>query len=60
MGAPCRLFSENLIDWYSKAKLEEKDFEVVFVSLDGSLKAFEINFKEMPWLAIPYTDKEKI
>lgn len=57
---PCRLFSDNLIDWYSKANLEVKDFEVVFVSLDGNLEALKSNFKDMPWLAIPYTDKEKI
>ena len=33
-------------------------FEVVFVSLDGNEAAFEKNFEEMPWLAVPFKDED--
>ena len=33
---------------------------MVFVSIDGNKEAFERNFKEMPWLAVPYDDDQKI
>ena len=28
------------------------------MSLDGNLEAFERNFAEMPWLAVPYQDEK--
>lgn len=37
-----------------------KVFEVVFVSIDGNQAAFDRNYKEMPWLAIPYKDESRI
>jgi nucleoredoxin len=51
---PCRLFTKTLKDFYENTNKESKQVEVVFVSLDGNKDAFENNFKEMPWLAVPY------
>ena len=39
---------------------EGKVFEVIFVSIDGNAEAFERNFAEMPWLAVPYSDDARI
>ena len=30
------------------------------MSIDGSAEAFERNFTEMPWLAVPYSDEPRI
>ena len=34
--------------------------EVIFVSQDGNNDAFERNFAEMPWLAVPKDDEQRI
>ncbi len=57
---PCRLFTPSLADVYSKINEKEKRFEVVFCSSDGNEAAFERNFAEMPWTAVPYTDEQRI
>jgi nucleoredoxin len=57
---PCRLFTTNLAEWYPKINADGKVFEVIFVSIDGNADAFERNFAEMPWLAVPYSDEARI
>ena len=57
---PCRLFTRTLSEFYKETNANGKHFEVIFVSLDGNLEAFERNYKEMPWLAVPYTDEARI
>jgi len=56
---PCRGFTPELIKTYNKLKKEGKNFEVVFVSSDRDQKGFDEYFHEMPWLAIPFTDKTR-
>merc|ERR1711939_1045507 len=36
----------------------EKDFEMVFVSSDKGEGEFKEYFGEMPWLALPYADRD--
>jgi len=55
---PCRGFTPQLAEWYKK-DLKEKGLEVVFVSSDRDEAAFNEYFSEMPWLALPYSDREK-
>ena len=57
---PCRLFTKTLTEFYNETNKSHKQVEVVFVSIDGNEAAFERNFKEMPWLAVPYTDEPRI
>ena len=38
----------------------DKKFEVLFVSLDGSHDAFLRNFKEMPWLGVSMNEDQRI
>jgi nucleoredoxin len=59
---PCRLFTPSLVDFYKKINdsSAEKKIEVVFASIDGNLAAFERNFAEMPWTAIPFSDDTRI
>ena len=57
---PCRLFTKTLTDFYTKVNENGPQFEVVFVSVDGNNDAFERNFKDMPWFAVPYDDESRI
>eukprot|EP01012_Entosiphon_sulcatum_P014051 TRINITY_DN19176_c0_g1_i1.p2 TRINITY_DN19176_c0_g1~~TRINITY_DN19176_c0_g1_i1.p2 ORF type:complete len:331 (+),score=76.99 TRINITY_DN19176_c0_g1_i1:115-1107(+) len=55
---PCRGFTPMLADWYLKAKESRGDFEVVFASSDRDQKSFDEYFDEMPWLALPFPNRE--
>jgi len=55
---PCRGFTPQLAAWYS-SDLKAKGLEVVFVSSDRDDAAFQEYFQEMPWLALPYSDRAK-
>ena len=57
---PCRLFTGHLKKFYDEINKDNKKFEVVFVSIDGSEQAFKKNFSEMPWLAINYNDESQV
>jgi nucleoredoxin len=46
-----------LVEYYKKHSADKK-FEVVFVSSDRDQKAFDEYFGEMPWLALPYENRE--
>merc|ERR1719473_1879377 len=51
---PCRGFTPLLSKAYT-ATLKAKNVEVVFVSSDQNESAFKSYFKQMPWLALPYS-----
>lgn len=57
---PCKNFTPKLAAAYKKLKAERgDDFEVVFVSADRNEAAFKDYFGTMPWLALPYTDRDR-
>ena len=41
-----------------KLKGRGKDFEIIFASDDRDEASFEEYFSEMPWLALPYGDRQ--
>jgi len=53
---PCRGFTPQLAQWYTQS-LKTKGLEVVFVSSDRDEASFKGYFKDMPWLAIPFSDR---
>lgn len=55
---PCRGFTPKLAEYYSKS-LKAKGLEVVFVSSDRSANDFDEYYKEMPWLALPFEDRDR-
>uniref|UniRef100_J3LPM5 protein-disulfide reductase n=1 Tax=Oryza brachyantha TaxID=4533 RepID=J3LPM5_ORYBR len=55
---PCRRFTPKLIEAYNELVSQGKSFEVVFVSSDRELEAFNNYFAKMPWLAVPFSDSE--
>jgi nucleoredoxin len=55
---PCRGFTPKLAEFYKK-DLKAKGLEVVFVSSDKDEASFKSYFGEMPWLALPFEDRER-
>ena len=59
---PCRGFTPKLAESYSGFKASshprKEDFSVVFVSSDRSEESFNEYFAEMPWLALPYAERD--
>ncbi|XVE69679.1 hypothetical protein DITRI_Ditri10aG0010400 [Diplodiscus trichospermus] len=55
---PCRNFNRVLIDVYKQLKSNGSNFEIVFVSSDEDLDAFNTYRESMPWLSIPFSDLE--
>merc|ERR1712205_259687 len=53
---PCRGFTPKLAEWYN-AGLKDK-MEVIFVSSDRDEKSFKEYFAEMPWLCLPFENRE--
>ncbi|XVE56209.1 hypothetical protein DITRI_Ditri03aG0219400 [Diplodiscus trichospermus] len=56
---PCRNFNQVLIDVYEQLKSNGSYFEIVFVSSDENLDAFNSYRESMPWLSIPFSDLQK-
>lgn len=54
---PCRSFTPDLIKAY-KEHSSKKNFEVVFASSDSDKKSFESYYKDMPWLALDFDDRD--
>ncbi len=57
---PCRLFTPALSEFYTNLNRDGKKFEIFFCSIDGNEEAFERNYREMPFCAIPYTEDQRI
>lgn len=55
---PCRGFTPKLIDFYNKYA-QEKNLEIIFISSDEDEESFEEYYKEMPWLALDFNEREK-
>ena len=56
---PCRGFTPMLAEFYKKFTAANPDkLEIVFVSSDRSDEDFKSYYAEMPWLALPFADRE--
>merc|ERR1712054_598115 len=55
---PCRGFTPELVKTYNKLKEQGKEFEIIFVSSDRDEASFKEYFSEMPWLALPYSERD--
>ncbi|KAH0668995.1 hypothetical protein KY289_023488 [Solanum tuberosum] len=51
----CKNFTLKLAEIYEK--LNGKNFEIVLISLDEKYEDFKESFEAMPWLALPFKDK---
>ncbi|XP_024023757.1 probable nucleoredoxin 2 [Morus notabilis] len=56
---PCRNFNQVLVEIYEQLKQSGSNFEIVYVSSDEDIAAFNTYYHAcMPWLAIPFSDLE--
>jgi len=55
--APCRGFTPELAKAYNN-DLKGKGMQIVFVSSDRDEHAFTEYFNEMPWLALPFSERD--
>ena len=55
---PCRGFTPVLAKKF-QAHAAECGIAVVFISSDRDQASFDAYFKEMPWLALPFSDKAR-
>jgi len=53
---PCRGFTPKLAEIYNNG-LKDK-MEIIFISSDRDVDAFNDYFKEMPWLALPFEQRQ--
>lgn len=56
---PCRGFTPKLKDTYNKLVEDGKEFEIIFCSSDRDESSFQEYHGEMPWLALPYSDRKR-
>lgn len=54
---PCRGFTPLLAKCYKELKEAGKKFEIVFVSSDRDEESFKEYMSEMPWVALPLSEK---
>ncbi|OMJ75359.1 hypothetical protein SteCoe_25515 [Stentor coeruleus] len=54
---PCRTFTPRLIQLYKNANSRSKVIEIVFISFDRDSETMNNYFEEMPWAAVPYSNK---
>merc|ERR1719460_2340293 len=54
---PCRGFTPKLAEMY-KSTFQAKGLEIVFASSDKDEAAFNEYYADMPWLALPYSNRE--
>jgi len=55
---PCRGFTPQLAESYAKLQSSGKPFEIVFCSSDRDEAAFNEYYGEMPWKALPYSNRD--
>jgi len=57
---PCRGFTPQLVETYKALqKANGNQFEIIFVSSDRDEEAFKAYHGEMPWLAMPFSDRKR-
>ncbi|KAJ3021418.1 UNVERIFIED_CONTAM: hypothetical protein HDU68_009628 [Siphonaria sp. JEL0065] len=55
---PCRAFTPVIIDYYLLPHIQEK-LDVIVVSSDREESAHDGYFAKMPWLSLPYVDRDR-
>jgi len=55
---PCRRFTPMLVQSYNQMKAAGKNLEIVFASADNSESQFNEYYAEMPWLAVPFEERD--
>lgn len=54
---PCQRFTPKLVEFYKVLRNEHKDVDIVYLSSDKSEAEFNQYFAKMPWLALPFDER---
>lgn len=57
--SPCRAFTPQLALFYELVNESSHKLDIIYVSSDNSLSEFNEYFSTMPWLALPYVERER-
>jgi len=57
---PCQRFTKKLAALYHELKSKGKNMEVVFISEDEDEERMEQYYEDMPWLALPWADAQRL
>ena len=57
---PCKSFLQILKEFYSEVNIDSKQFEILYVSLDQNEDQYKEHYAQMPWLAVPFADQERM
>lgn len=55
---PCRSFTPILSEFYTKVNTPKKQCEIIFCTFDETKIDFDGYYAKMPWLTIPFEDKD--
>ncbi|ORY48571.1 hypothetical protein BCR33DRAFT_763693 [Rhizoclosmatium globosum] len=55
---PCRKFTPELVNYYLQPHIQEK-LDIVVVSRDREESAHDGYFAKMPWLSVPFADRDR-
>ena len=58
-GLPCRIFTPQLVLFYEQVNASSHQVDIVYVSLDRTQDEFDEHYSSMPWLALPFADRQK-
>ncbi|KAL1327537.1 hypothetical protein HN51_037586 [Arachis hypogaea] len=53
----CTEFTSRLVEFYDKLKTDGESFEIVMIPLDEDEESFKKGLESMPWLSLPFEDK---
>lgn len=58
---PCRGFTPKLAEFYKAVKNTPNaaNFDIIFISSDRDEASFTDYFKDMPWKALPFADRDR-
>ncbi|KAI8833063.1 thioredoxin-like-domain-containing protein [Chytriomyces cf. hyalinus JEL632] len=61
-GPPCQRFTPKLIDFFDtySAATNNTDIEIIFISSDRDEASFNAYFAKMPFLALPYAQRDRV
>lgn len=57
---PCRIFTPVLLNFYREVNMIHKTFEIIYVPRDKDPDGFVSFLNQMPWLAIPIEEEQRI
>lgn len=56
---PCRGFTPKLVEFYKNVNKSAPKLKIIFVSSDRDQSSFDEYYGEMPWMALPFSERSR-